>query len=384
MNIAPERFVPERLTHARAVRGVTILELSDRTGISRQALSNYENGHHQPTPENLARLVGSLRLPPSYFFRRVPAHFTDRPPLFRTRKSVGQRDREKVETYLLWLAEISDSALRYLDFPEMAIPRPLLDSMPEDPRRLTGAQIVEAARTLRGIWGLGRAPIQHLVRLLESKGVVVSVLPLELEKVDGLSMWSDLSGRPYIVLNEDPGSAVRLRLTLAHELGHLVLHNRVRRGAGEESLTKQLDDQAYLFGSEFLLPEDAFVADVRSVSLESFLALKRKWKVAISAMIFRLKGLDLISDATYRRLYSQLSQRRWRTREPYDDEWELERPVLLHQAFQTLVDEHILSKDVLEDFVQVDRRTFTHIANVPTSFLESESATNVITVDFRR
>lgn len=383
MNNSAVGFVPARLSNARAVRGMTMLELSDRTGISRQSISNYENGRNQPTPENLRQLASCLRLPVGYFCKAIPSHFEGRPPLFRIRKSVGQRDREMVEAYLLWLAEISDLALQFLDFPEVDLPSELLASMPEDPKKLTDAQIVEAADHLRSHWGLSRAPIGNLLRLLESKGVVVAMLPLEQPKVDGLSMWSDDHGRPYILVNEELKSAVRLRLTLAHELGHLVLHNKVRKGTVEEALTKQLDDQAYLFGSAFLLPEDAFVADVRSLSLESFLNLKRKWRVAVSAMIMRLINLELIGESTQRRLFAQLSRRGWRLKEPFDDEWEPERPVLLFQAMQMMAEHGLLNKQRVEEEVLLDRPTLSRIANLPSDFFATEEPSNILTFDVR-
>ena len=38
------RFRGERLKNARLFRGLTLTELADRTGISKQSISQYENG----------------------------------------------------------------------------------------------------------------------------------------------------------------------------------------------------------------------------------------------------------------------------------------------------------------------------------------------------
>ena len=68
---------------------------------------------------------------------------------------------------------------------------------------------------------------------------------------------------PYVLLNSDKECAVRSRLDLAHELGHICIHQAIP----ESTLNKQefftlIERQAFRFGSAFLLPEKAFLDDV--------------------------------------------------------------------------------------------------------------------------
>src|SRR5208282_344946 len=106
--------------------------------------------------------------------------------------------------------------------------------------------------------------------------------------------------------------AVRSRLDLAHELGHLFLH----RGVTEAQLRHPdmfhlIEDQAFRFGAALLLPEHSFLEDLYSVSLDALLAIKLKWKVSIAMMIERLKDLSIVNHEQHKRLRINYSARQW-------------------------------------------------------------------------
>lgn len=382
MSIGVAGFVPERLKQARSGRGMSISELEQRTGISRQSLSAYENGRTAPTPDNLIRLADELRLPEAFFTRQPADHFSKSVPLFRARRSVGQRDKEQVQSLLEWLAEIADYAMQFVNVPPLDLPEDIASGMPSDPRKILDDQITLAAQKLRKHWRLGSAPIPHLTRLLESKGIVISLVYLDSPGIDGLSMWSQVTGGPYILLNRDPDSAVRLRLTLAHELGHLVLHRRLGHRQSYGELSKLLDDQAYLFGRAFLMPEASFLSDVYSTSLDSLLRLKAKWRVSLAAMIYHLHQLAVVPESRYRNLMMHLGRRGWRVTEPYDEEWEPEQPVLLSQALKIVVDHGLQDASRLAHDTTLDAPTLARLANLPSDFLSPASYDNVITLNF--
>ena len=60
-------FQGEKLRKARLYRGLTLTELAEETGVSKQALSKYEKNQNEPTPSNLFALARSLNFPISYF-----------------------------------------------------------------------------------------------------------------------------------------------------------------------------------------------------------------------------------------------------------------------------------------------------------------------------
>jgi Zn-dependent peptidase ImmA (M78 family) len=83
--------------------------------------------------------------------------------------------------------------------------------------------VQRGARSLRAHWGLGLDPIPNLVELLEERGIKTLAVPLT--NIDGLTACvrrTSKAAAPVIVVNsKDWGE--RQRVTLAQELGHMVL-----------------------------------------------------------------------------------------------------------------------------------------------------------------
>lgn len=114
-------------------------------------------------------------------------------------------------------------------------------------------EIEGCAADVRRAWNLGVGPIPNLVRLLESKGIVVAHVPEECREVDAFSTWC--GSRPFIFLVSEKGSTSRARFDAGHELGHLVMHADVAPGSAEA------ERDANRFASAFLLPKEPFLAE---------------------------------------------------------------------------------------------------------------------------
>src|SRR5699024_5993925 len=122
------------------------------------------------------------------------------------------------------------------------------------PDQFTTLNDVEAAaERLRDAWDLGRSPIPSLIDVLEDRGVIVVVTRVEThDKFDGL--MCNVQDKPVVVVSAHrPGD--RQRLTLAHELGHLLLHDRLAEELDEEKACNA-------FAGAFLLPKSALVQAV--------------------------------------------------------------------------------------------------------------------------
>ena len=137
-------------------------------------------------------------------------------------------------------------------------------------------------------------------------------------------------------------------MDIAHEIAHLVLHYNVN----EDELARKFDDiedQAKYLAGALLLPDKSFPAEIFSVSLDGFLALKPRWKVAISAMIMRAQQLHIISEAAAQQLWKYHTTRGWRRREPLDlpIETPVEEPRLLRRAIEMIIDANVRSKKML-------------------------------------
>jgi Zn-dependent peptidase ImmA (M78 family) len=166
-----------------------------------------------------------------------------------------------------------------------------------------------------------------LVRALESTGTVVAAVELGGPRVDALSDWVP-GRRPVLLINKRaPGD--RQRFTLAHEVGHAVMHD----APGELA-----ESEADRFAAELLLPAADIQADLVRPTLERLLALKAHWRVSAAALLRRAHTLDLINDHTYRRLNTEMSAAGWRSTEPFP--FSVERPRALARALRHAREAH--------------------------------------------
>ena len=164
-----------------------------------------------------------------------------------------------------------------------------------------------AAAIVRTEWGLGTRPISNMVHLLESKGVRVFSLSVVAREVDAFSMWKDET--PFVMLNVQKSSE-HSRFDAAHELAHLVLH---RQGA---PIGKEAESEANRFASAFLMPDaDVLAHATLNPSISALLQMKKRWKVSLAALNYRIHQLKLTTDYHYRNLCIQISRIGARTTE---------------------------------------------------------------------
>ena len=171
-------------------------------------------------------------------------------------------------------------------------------------------------------------PISRLVNTFEYNGGLVFVTPFSMSKIDAFSGWATLDiDRPIIIASCNvPGD--RMRFSVAHEIGHLVMH-----GAPKGTMAV-MEKEANAFAAEFLMPEDAIRAELLTpITLTSIAQLKPKWGVSMQALIYRAHYLRIITDRQYRYLFERLSAKGWRTREPSN----LDIPIEAPQAFNKMV-----------------------------------------------
>jgi len=164
---------------------------------------------------------------------------------------------------------------------------------------------------------------------------------------------------------------VRARYDAAHELGHLVLHRWVGPDEIEDPKNlKEIEREANRFAGALLLPRRSFPNEVYTTRLDAFVTLKRRWKVAIQAMVYRCKDLAIFDEDQITNLYKQISYRKWRTREPLDDELPLEQPKLLTRAANLLVKNGKKMADQIVAEIQVSADFLAAICGVSAQFFE--------------
>jgi Zn-dependent peptidase ImmA (M78 family)/DNA-binding XRE family transcriptional regulator len=326
-------FQGARLTQAREGRGMTQTMLASLIGRSSGAISRWEKGDQFPESEALDSLERQLVVPASWFLRAM-VDYGSRPYFFRSKAAITRMARNIAKTRLEYLSEASQVLQEWVEWPLVNVPS--MDA--KDYLKIRDEDIETIALDLRRHWRLGTGPISDMVLMMENAGVVVSREEIGYTNMDGVSKWFDCDDRPYIFLSRDKANSVRQRFDAAHELGHIVLHRHLD-DVEFNARYAEVERQANLFAGAFLLPAESFAAEVATPSLETFSAMKPRWKVSIGAMVSRAKQLEIISDDYATRLWKNYSARGWRRGEPGDDKVAFEETRLMRRAIALLIDE---------------------------------------------
>ena len=369
-------FIPDRLKEAREIRGYTQTELANLLGVSRQAISQFENKMAVPSAKSLAELALVLRLPVRYFTTERPRTTRRTSPIFfRKYDSAIKRVRIIADRYEQWFADTVDVLSRYLDFPKPNIP--ILDI---DFKNLDDDDIEEIALNVRTHWGLGKGAISNLALLLQNNGILITRINLS-DSIDSFSCWREF--RPTIALVSNNKSSVRSRFNAAHELAHLVLHRYVQEEDLEnKALHSLIEEQAHKFASAFLMPAESFSKDFIAPSIPLLESMKKKWLVSIAAMVMRGADLGFISENQKSNIYRQLSLKGYRKKEPLDDDLKPEKPVLLERAINMLMEEKLLSIEELLEALQFPVSDLKEIASIDHALLDFDN--NVVGIDFKK
>ncbi|MDR2547524.1 MAG: XRE family transcriptional regulator [Lachnospiraceae bacterium] len=324
-------FNPSRLNEARLYRKMTIEGLANAIGASKQAISQFENKKSVPDFSTLDKISKALNFPIRFFREDMGEDAVLGNTYFRAPFSSNKKDLHSQRIKAKYVAFIQSCLSEYVDFPTLNIPR-FVDV----------DDIERVANQTRDFWGLGREPIPDMVSLLERNGIIVSEFSTEGKTIDAFYQYGEMFGREYycVVLGTDKLTFARRQFNAAHELAHILLHehnNDIDELDKDEFRKREIE--ANKFASAFLLPRETFEEDVRPYcnKLHYYIELKRKWKVAISAMIHRASDLEIINANQYQYLMRQMSRNGWRTQEPLDEFMVVKKPKALKQAINMLL-----------------------------------------------
>lgn len=330
-------FNGERLKKARIYRGLTVAELAERVGCQRQTLSMYENLKSQPADKTtVARLAKELDFPIKYFYEDSCA-FTSGTVYFRSLLTTNKKYRSEQIVKMDYLAQIYSLLQDYVVFPEYT-PLDLSNDMTPE----------QAAYTLRDAWGLGQGPIDNLISVVEQHGILVTSVSTSTNDVDAFSrLMTGGNASTYIIAySNNKTSAARIHFDIAHELGHICLHEwseDIEDISKEEFKCKERE--ANDFAAAFLLPEEMFRRDAERgpQTIAYYRQLKKKWKVSIAAMIRRSEKLGIITTEEYQKLIRIMQRRGLRKEEPLDDVLITASPALLKTSVIMLLQENVFS-----------------------------------------
>lgn len=290
-------FTPSRLILARMRRGLRQQELAELCEFSARTVRAWEKGEWAPDEKSALKLSHVLRFPLSFFYAASIELIDTARASFRSMSTMTAPQRDAVHAAGTLALPLDAWLTSRFKLPKFNVPD------------LGGVNPETAAETVRQMWELGEGIAPNMVHLLELHGVRVFSLVEDSREVDAFSFWHCDQG--FVMLNTMK-SVEHSRFDAAHELGHLVLH---RHG---DIHAPEVEPQAHQFAAALLMPRGGILAQRPSgVSLETALTMKSQWQVSVSAMVRRLRQLDVLSIHHYRELMIDLQRRGWRTSEPY-------------------------------------------------------------------
>lgn len=332
-----KRFLGERIKSARLYNGLTVEELAEKVGVSKQAISQYENNLVELPLEKVFILSNALNFPIDYFTNKHEQSVEIGTTYFRSLLRTNSKARKQQETRLEHLGVIYSFLNQYIDFPALNLPTFGAELSPKD-----------AARELRNFWGIGSSPIDNITHLLEENGILITLLETSTKDIDAFSQRESINGKEvfFIAVSKETQSASRFQFDIAHELGHIILHEwseNVELLDREQFKTRE--KEANSFASEFLLPSDAYYEDAVGIfnRVESYIPLKRKWKVSIGAMAYKNRELGIISQRQYQYLLSIMNKQNIKNSEPLDDIIPIPYPTMFNDAVSLLFEEGIFT-----------------------------------------
>jgi Zn-dependent peptidase ImmA (M78 family)/transcriptional regulator with XRE-family HTH domain len=290
--VANDRFNPDMLRLAREAKELTQSELAEKTGMTQAFISKLEHGLIVHPGEEAVRLISkALAFPEGFFFQNEQAigfpHFH-----FRKRAKLGAKPLARINAVINIRRQHIVKLLRsYEERIEKPIPQIDLDESGLTPEKV--------AERVRSYWMLPRGPIDDVVGVIENAGGIVVTARFGTNLLDGISFRSEGLPPLFFMNNEVPGD--RFRFSLAHELGHMVMHTLPNDD-------DKMEDEAHRFAASFLMPAPDIKPYLVSPKLGALGRVKAYWKVSIKALIKRTYDLELITASQYKWLSIQYNK----------------------------------------------------------------------------
>lgn len=334
-----EKINSEILKLAREVRSITQEELANIIGIEQGTLSKIEKGILQADQEIVKNISKALELPVTFFYQEkkvipVEGHY-------RRKISTSVKKMKQYVAQMTIAEWHFMSMLDEIDLPETQLPKwdILVDGSP-----------AICAKYVREYWRIPKGRITNITKFIEDNGVVI--IALDLGELDGFSTYFN-GNIPVIFVNKNfPPD--RYRLTIAHELGHLILHFGNKVGADRD-----LETEAYEFAIEFLVPENNIRPYLSKITIEKLADLKSYWYVSMAALLKYANTLGMVTGNQYRYLWTQIGSLGYRKKEPVNIP--VETPGIVNEIIGAFLSDLGYSKEELASTLHITVPEFERI-----------------------
>jgi len=315
-------FNPDMLILARESRGWYQGELAEAASLQQGTVSKVESGALVPSPETVDRFAEKLRYPRSLFYQPDRIYGFNSTVFFhRKRQSLPDKTLRKLHAHM--------------NLTRMRVTRLLRSTEILSACRFQRIDLAEyrnsvetVARLVKSTWLIPSGPVRNVTRAIEDAGGIVVAMDFETRQIDAISEWVPPFPPIFVINSNSDITGDRLRLTLAHEIGHSVMH---------QFPSATMEDEANRFAAEFLMPAREIKPSLYSLTFAKLIDLKAQWKVSMAALVQQAASLKTISPDQKKYMFMNLGKRGWRLREPEYTDIPIERPEL----FASLIQVHL-------------------------------------------
>jgi Zn-dependent peptidase ImmA (M78 family) len=308
----PQEFNTNMLLLARQYRGRSQESVAEACGLNQGHYSRIENGlmPEGPAHETVEKIAAALQFNPSFFYltNDIAGLPLSVHPMTRKKASLGERALKNIHAEInIRLIHLRKLLRAVTVSSELPLPEIDVDE---------GGGPASIARKVRNLWGVPDGPVQNLTDLCERAGLLIIGCEFD-AGIDGVTMR--IRDLPVCIFLNSRAPADRMRMSLAHELGHVVMHRYP---------TDSIEEEANEFAAELLVPEKLFKRQLigRRITLELLARQKAYWKASMNFLLLRAGRIGYLNSNQSEYLWKLMSMRGWRTHEPTETEFNREHP----------------------------------------------------------
>lgn len=331
------------LSLAREFRGYSQIGFSEKTGISQSDISKFENGIREITNEIVECYTRTLNLKHLFFEREFsPILVYDN---YRKLKKFNASNQKKLESKFNIIISNLEILLKNIELNDFSFKiEPDSENTP-----------LEIANIARQKLNIPNGPVVNLSNILEQNGIIIAELDSETEFSGAAKKYKNIC---MIFINRKL-PADRYRFTLAHELGHLIMHDH-----HSEKSEKEADE----FASEFLMPSHLIKEDFETcfkLGTRQLEELKHKWLTSMISIAYKAKDLKYLQEDEIQKIYRMLHSNRKIVNKQEVLQFTKEKPKLLNTIYDFFTTNLNYSKEEMEKLLGLECSDIEELFNIP-------------------